>query len=60
MAMLELTFYPLYGLVLGVDYIDDHIEGNHGLYEGTSHEISIYLFLIGISLRWYTNKENGN
>lgn len=54
--MIELNFYPLFGLVLGADYFNDEME-NVQVFDDKIHTITLYLLVIGIQFRWATNRE---
>ena len=54
--MFELSFYPLYGIVAGVDYIspDDSVSIEEPY---KKHSLNFFIFLIGITINWYTADE---
>lgn len=54
--MFELGFYPLYGLVFGIDYFNDEME-NVQISDEKRHSLTIYLLLIGISVSWYSERK---
>ena len=53
--MFELNFYPLWGLVLGADYFNDEMEEIQ-FTEEKVHTISIYLLMVCIQIKWFTNR----
>lgn len=53
--MLEVNFYPLYGLVIGFDYFSDEMEEIQ-VSDDKRHNFTIYLLLIGISFLWYSER----
>ena len=53
--MFELNFFPLWGLVLGADYLNDEMEEIQ-FTEEKVHTISIYLLMVGVQIKWFTNR----
>ena len=53
--MFELSFYPLFGFVFGADYFNDEMEEVQ-ISEEKRHTITIYLFIIGLSVSWYNER----
>ncbi len=51
---LAITFFPIYGLTLGINYIDNElqdVERTDGMRE---HIIQILLFFFGFNIIWYS------
>ena len=51
---LAITFFPIYGITFGINYIDNElqeVERTDGMRE---HVIQILLFLFGFSIIWYS------
>jgi hypothetical protein len=51
---LAITFFPIYGLTLGINYIDNElqdVERTDGMRE---HVIQILLFFFGFNIIWYS------
>lgn len=50
----EITFYPLMGLVFGVNYYNSEQDSVETL-EYKRHTLEVFLFLVGINFNWYTD-----
>ncbi len=52
--MNEITFYPLNGLVFGVNYFNSEMDDiDEGIFK--KHTVEVFLFLLGINFNWYTD-----
>lgn len=52
--MSEITFYPLFGIVFGVNYYNSEMDGiNEGAFK--KHTIEVFLLLVGMNFNWYTD-----
>lgn len=52
--MSEITFYPLMGLVFGVNYYNSEMDDiDEGMFK--KHTVEVFLFLFGINFNWYTD-----
>jgi hypothetical protein len=53
--VMSITFFPIYGITLGINYCDStlqEIETEEGVEE---HVIQILIFIFGINIVWQTN-----
>ena len=53
--MFELRFFPIYGLVFGVNYWDSYMDYDEFIEEdGESvHMVQFFFFIGGVSFMWY-------
>jgi hypothetical protein len=49
-----LTFFPIYGLVLGVNYTDSYARGEDQSHYN-EHKLQFLCLLFGITFGWYTD-----
>lgn len=54
--MFELSFFRLFGLVLGFSYTNDEMDEVQ-LTEEKSHALQFFLLFFGITIIWYTERE---
>lgn len=48
------TFFPIYGLALGVNYWDTHMKPEDEPHEDTpEYMIQVFIFIFGISFHWW-------
>ena len=52
--MLEIGFFPIYGLMLGVNYADGS-NPQFGL-DPDQRSIQIMIFVLGIDITWFTDE----
>jgi hypothetical protein len=49
-----ITFFPIYGVVLGVNYTDSYARGKEPTHHN-EHQLQLLCFLFGITIGWYTD-----
>lgn len=51
---LAITFFPIYGLTLGINYIDNELQDVKRTDGMREHVIQILLFFFGFNIIWYS------
>ena len=51
---LAITFFPIYGLTLGINYIDNELQGLQRTDGMREHVFQILLFFFGFNIIWYS------
>jgi len=51
--MIEINFFPLYGIVAGVNYWNDTFSEDEEEYDDCQHTIQVFLLLFGFNIVWY-------
>ena len=54
--MFEVDIFPIYGLIVGVNYSNEDIEMLDVVADDKRHTIQIFLFLIGFNIHFFTNR----
>lgn len=54
--MVQLELFPVYGLILGVNYSNEDIEMIEVVADDKRHTIQVFLFLIGLNIHYFTSK----
>lgn len=51
---LAITFFPIYGLTFGINYIDNELQGLQRTDGMREHVFQILLFFFGFNIIWYS------
>ncbi|MGB1086649.1 MAG: hypothetical protein ACPGU8_03705 [Methylophilaceae bacterium] len=54
--MFEVDIFPIYGLIVGVNYSNEDIELLDVVADDKRHTIQIFLFLIGFNIHFFTTR----
>lgn len=54
--MVQLELFPVYGLILGVNYSNEDIEMIEVVADDKRHTIQVFLLLIGLNIHYFTSK----
>ena len=54
--MVQLELFPVYGLILGVNYSNEDIEMVEVIADDKRHTIQVFLLLIGLNIHYFTSK----
>lgn len=54
--MVQLELFPVYGLILGVNYSNEDIEMIEVIADDKRHTIQVFLLLIGLNIHYFTSK----
>jgi len=57
MKVFSVTFFPIYGLTFGVNYIDDTLAGVETESNKETHTIQLLLGFFGFNFSWFTDIE---
>lgn len=52
--MFQIDFFPLYGIVFGINYSNEEIEGMPVLADDKRHTMQFFLFVFGFNIHWFT------
>ena len=52
--MLEIDFFPIYGLIVGINYSDEDIEQLDFVADNKRRTIQIFLLIFGFNINFYT------
>lgn len=55
--MLQLDFFPIYGIMIGVNYSNEDLEQIEVVADNKRHTIQFFFFLFGINIHWFTDNE---
>tara|TARA_R110002153_G_scaffold45894_2_gene129257 strand:- start:2183 stop:2350 length:168 start_codon:yes stop_codon:yes gene_type:complete len=55
--MFQIDFFPLYGIVAGINYSNEEMEGMEVLADDKRHTIQFFLFVFGMNFHWFTLNE---
>ena len=56
LKMFEVDIFPIYGLIVGVNYSNEDIELLDVVADDKRHTIQIFLFLIGFNIHFFTTR----
>jgi len=51
---LAITFFPIYGLTIGINYIDSDLQGLERTDGMREHVFQILFFVFGFNIIWYS------
>ena len=54
--MVQLELFPVYGLILGVNYSNEDIEMVEVIADDKRHTIQFFFLLIGLNIHYFTSK----
>jgi hypothetical protein len=54
--MFELDIFPIYGLIVGVNYSNEDIEMLEVVADDKRHTIQVFLFLFGFNIHFFTTR----
>ena len=54
--MVQLELFPVYGLILGVNYSNEDIEMIEVIADDKRHTIQFFFLLIGLNIHYFTTK----
>ena len=57
MPLLGITYYPIYGLTVGINYIDDTLQQNDYIDNKERHALQFLLLFFGFNIFWFTDIE---
>jgi hypothetical protein len=52
--MIQIDFFPLYGVLFGFNYTNENIEEVELLGDDLRHTMQFFLFLFGFNVHWFT------
>ena len=52
--MFQIDFFPISGIILGVNYSNEEIEQIEVLADDKRHTLQIFIFIFGINFHWFT------
>lgn len=52
--MFQIDFFPIYGIILGVNYSNEEIEQIEILADDKRHTLQVFIFIFGINFHWFT------
>ena len=55
--MFEVTFFPLYGLMIGFNYWNENMSEQENENKDVQHVIQIMVLIFGFSVIWYEPKD---
>ena len=56
MPLIGITFFPIYGLTVGINYIDSTLQGEE-VVDQEEHVIQFLLLFFGFNIFWFTDIE---
>ena len=56
MPLIGITFFPIYGLTIGINYIDSTLQGAE-VVDQEEHVIQFLLLFFGFNIFWFTDIE---
>jgi hypothetical protein len=56
MPLIGITFFPIYGLTIGINYIDSTLQGEE-VVDQEEHVIQFLLLFFGFNIFWFTDIE---
>ncbi len=56
MPLIGITFFPIYGLTIGINYIDSTLQGTE-VVDKEEHVIQFLLLFFGFNIFWFTDIE---
>lgn len=56
MPIFGITFFPIYGLTIGINYIDSTLKGEE-IVDREEHVIQFLLLFFGFNIFWFTDIE---
>lgn len=56
MPLIGITFFPIYGLTIGINYIDSTLKGEE-IVNKEEHVIQFLLLFFGFNIFWFTDIE---
>jgi hypothetical protein len=56
MPLFGITFFPIYGLTIGINYIDSTLQGTE-VVDQEEHVIQFLLLFFGFNIFWFTDIE---
>jgi hypothetical protein len=56
MPLIGITFFPIYGLTIGINYIDSTLQGTE-VVDQEEHVIQFLLLFFGFNIFWFTDIE---
>ena len=51
--MLEISFFPIYGFMLGINYWNEELDELENKHPDTQHMIQVMFLFFGVSFAWY-------
>lgn len=55
--MFEVSFFPLYGLMVGFNYWNENMNVEETEHKDVQHIVQIMVLIFGFSVTWYEPKE---
>jgi len=55
--MFEVTFFPIYGLMVGFNYWNENMIEEENLNKDVQHIIQFMILIFGVSIIWYEPKQ---
>ena len=56
MPLIGITFFPIYGLTIGINYIDSTLKGEE-IVDREEHVLQFLLLFFGFNIFWFTDIE---
>lgn len=56
MPLFGITFFPIYGLTVGINYIDSTLKGEE-MVDREEHVLQFLLLFFGFNIFWFTDIE---
>lgn len=56
MPLIGITFFPIYGLTIGINYTDSTLQGEE-IVDQEEHVIQFLLLFFGFNIFWFTDIE---
>ena len=54
--MFQVEFFPVYGLIVGINYSNEDLEMIEVVAEDRRHTIQIFLFIFGFNIHFFLNR----
>ena len=54
--MFQIEFFPIYGIIAGVNYSNEDIENIEVLADDKRHTLQLFFFIFGINIHFFTSK----
>ena len=54
--MVQIDFFPIYGVMVGINYSNEEIEMIEVVADDKRHTIQVFLLIIGLNFHYFTSK----
>ena len=54
--MFQVEFFPIYGVIAGVNYSNEDLENIEVVADDKRHTIQLFFFILGINIHFFTRR----